>query len=275
MNSQYITLSDGLRLHYLVAGDEAAPPLVLLHGYPMSCQLWRHCIPPLAEHYRVYVPDLPGHGRSSKPLTVDYDLDFYDHVLTDLFDALGLDRFRLVAHDLGVTATLAFATRHQDRLEQLVLMDSAPYADWPAANVRAVRMAAHPVTSRALLPAPVFRRTLQNVGFYNNDVFTPAISEMYRAHWTLDRASRRAFRHVIAPPPEQVAVPVERLRALNVPTLVLWAEKDRILGVDIARRLHADLPQSTLVTVPDCGHFVPEEKPATVTQHLQAFLNGR
>ncbi len=101
MQNHFTTLDNGRRIHYLASRRGKKPSLILLHGYLVTAQLWRHIIPPLAERFRIYAPDLPGHGESDKPLDVDYDLDFLVCFLAEFYDALGLERAGLIGHDLG------------------------------------------------------------------------------------------------------------------------------------------------------------------------------
>jgi len=79
----------------------------------------------LARHPRVLAPDLPGNGRSDNPDDVKYDVDFFVGALTGFVDGLGLERFRLVVHDLGGVVGLGFAARSPQRVVRLVVMDTA------------------------------------------------------------------------------------------------------------------------------------------------------
>ena len=88
-----------------------------------------------------------------------------------------------------------------------------------------------------------------------------------------DEAGRRAFSRTVAEPPERMTEPRHNLARISVPTLVLWAERDRLFGKRIARRLCQDLPRASMIVVPDCGHFLQEEQPKLITKHLRSFLD--
>src|SRR3954465_3923759 len=100
---------NGVRLHYAEAG--AGDPVVLLHGWPQHWWMWRDLIGPLAERFRVVVPDLRGHGWSDKPPSSYRKSELMADIVS-LIDRLGLDRVRLVGHDWGAITSLLLASEH-------------------------------------------------------------------------------------------------------------------------------------------------------------------
>lgn len=274
MESQFVTLQDGLRIHTLVAGAEESPRLVLLHGWPASGQLWRHCIPSLAGRFRVYAPDLPGHGRSDKPLDVDYGLDFFVRFLLGFYDALGLERAGLVAHDVGGMVGLGFVARYPERVTRFVVMDTAPYVEWPLTLRVAVGLARNPFFARLMMTRTGFKWISKLLLVHHPAVITTEVADLYRAPWVESPAARRLFRQAISLPPARLTEPRESLRRITAPTLVLWAEKDLSFPTRVARQLQGDIPGAALVIVPDCGHFLQEEQPELVVEHLLRFLGG-
>ena len=268
-----ITLRIESHIHIVVqvAGRHDAPPMVLLHGFPSNRHLWRRCLPALAADYRVYAPDLPGYGDSDKPQGERYNAAFYVRFLVALRRALDLDRFALVAHDVGGMAALAYAVRHPATLSHFVVMDTTAYADWPRLLQVMVRRARTRWGAFWFTRRRVFRQVLQRYLAHRPEVFSPLRAERYRQPWVRDADGRRAFRQALFPGPDEWAVPLEDLRRLDVPTQVLWAAEDRIIPLSIGRRLSEDIPGARLVAIPDCGHFLQEERPKAVTDHIGAF----
>ncbi len=254
-----------------IAGRRDHPPMVLLHGLPSNHHLWRHCLPRLSETYRVYAPDLPGYGDSDKPRGVRYNAAFYTAVLNDLRLSLDLAPFILVAHDIGGMVALNFAVRHPQALARLVIMDTTPYADWPrilktmCARAR-TRIGAFWFTRRR-----VFRQVLRQWLVHRPEVISDARAERYRWPWVRNAAGRRAFRQALLPEASEWALGRGILRQLDIPTLVLWAAEDRIIPVAIGRQLSEDIPGARFASISGCGHFLQEEKPAAVTDHIMAF----
>lgn len=274
MPHEFLQTADGLDVYVESAGRNRHPPMVLLHGYPSNHRLWRRCIPDLAVRYRVWAPDLPGHGASGKPPEARYDLSYLTEFLKNLFDALGIARGVLVAHDVGGMAALGFAARHPERLSHLVVMDTTPYPEWPRVLKVMVARARHPLWSRWFLLRPVFRSILRTWLVADPALITPQVVEGYRQPWVRDAAGRQAFRRVIGAAPEELALPLAELRRIATPTLVLWAARDRIIPPDIGRRLAGDLPDARFSLVPDCGHFLPEEQPEAIVRQIINFVEG-
>jgi pimeloyl-ACP methyl ester carboxylesterase len=113
----------GLTIRYLTAGE--GPPLVLLHGVGDNASDWRWVMPILARTHRVYAPDLPGSGGTSKPSTERYSPAFFERFIGAFLDALGVDRATVVGNSLGGLAGLRFALAEPERVAALGLVDSA------------------------------------------------------------------------------------------------------------------------------------------------------
>ncbi len=273
MKSRTLTLQTGLNVHYLIAGDRGAPPVVLLHGYPSNCYLWRHCLPELAKRFYVIVPDLPGHGRTDKPLDQSYDLDFFVSFLKAFYDALKIERADLVAHDLGGMAALGFVSRFPEMTRRFVIMDTMPFVKWPIIFRSLMGYLKNPFFAWLSLFRSQFKFSLKHFAVYQKGAVTDEMVDLYFKPWVENRNSRKVYRKVIMAPPEKIIEPIENVRKIQHPTLILWGDKDRIFPIRIAQRLKTDIPNSELTIVPDCGHFLPEEQPKIVTKHMLEFLD--
>jgi 3-oxoadipate enol-lactonase len=126
----------GIELAYRSWGPAGAPPAVLLHALGEQSSDWAQVAAALAPAYRVYAPDLRGHGASDWPGGYTFE-----QLVTDLegfIGALGLDQVTLVGHSVGAPSAYLYAARHPDRVVRLVLEEPAP--PWP----RAPRAASRP-----------------------------------------------------------------------------------------------------------------------------------
>jgi pimeloyl-ACP methyl ester carboxylesterase len=112
---------NGVRLHYVIGGKGS--PVVLLHGYAETGHMWRPIMPLLAQRHTVIVPDLRGAGGSAKPPT-GYDKKNMAVDIRELTSSLGLDRVRIVGHDIGLMVAYAYAAQFPQAAERVVLMDA-------------------------------------------------------------------------------------------------------------------------------------------------------
>ena len=183
---------DGLRLHLLEAGTPSAePPVLLLHGWPTNAQLWRHALPAIGEHRHALALDLPGFGRSSKPLQASYSFRFYDRVLTGVLDALGADRVGLVVHDLGGPLGLHWAVGHRERVSDLVLLNTLVFSDVSWAVKAFVALSYLPI-ARDVLVSPWGIRQALRLGVRDRARLTPEVLSHYLEPY-VERPARQAL----------------------------------------------------------------------------------
>ncbi|OQW98109.1 MAG: hypothetical protein BWK74_05435 [Desulfobacteraceae bacterium A6] len=271
MEIRYVTLKNRLKKHTMINGNEANPPLVLLHGWPSSSLLWRHLIPGLSKHFYVLAPDLPGHGKSDKPETALYDLNVLRGFILDFFDAFNLKSAHLCVHDLGGMAGLSFAVRHPERLDKLIIMNTSPYPEWSPALYISILLLKQTFLTKLFLNRFVFKQVLKN-GFYNKALITSEVLDIFRSPWIASNEGIKAFSRTIDIPPALMVENRNCLRKINIPTLILWGKKDVFFPFGIARQLHQDIRTSSLVAVDRAGHFLQEEQPEFILKEMSRFF---
>ncbi len=270
-NSKQFVEVNGLKLGYLVGGQ--GDPVVLVHGWPTFSHLWRHQIPVLAERFQVYALDLPGFGDSDKPADVSYSLGFYVDILTGFLDALGIEQVTLVSHDLGGPISLLWAVRHPERLARQVVMDTMPYPDSPLL-IRLMLLAARlPGLGQAMVSRWGLRFMFQ-LGTAGKDVVADKLVAAYERPLAKDPGARQTLLRILTGfKPQETFEIADNLNRIRVPTFILWAEKDPTASLSIARRLQADINGALLKTIPNCGHFLTEDRPEEVNRLLLEFLS--
>jgi len=240
-------------------------PVVLLHGFPLSSEIWVPIRTAVEQAARVITPDLRGFGGSDAPED-GYDLDSLAGDVVELADRLGLARFVLGGHSMGGYVALRVAALRADRLAGLVLVDTRAEADGPDARER--RNAAIARIRRGEADAFL-------------DEFVPNLlgpSTRGRAPRLL--AELRTIAGAI--PPHVLAGCLAGMRdrpdgtallaGLDIPALVLVGSEDAITPPQAARAMAGALPRAELVEVPLAGHTPSVERPITTAEALLAFL---
>ena len=258
----------GARVRYVRKGS--GPPVVLLHGFASSLYTWKDVLPALAAGHDVVAIDLPGFGGSSIPRPLQ--ATSYPGVVLAVMDRLGLDRASLVGNSLGGSVAVAVAGEHPERVDRLVVIDSAGFNFRARDRPWILRLVAAPGVAAAVERLPVRRRLvaagLRQV-FFHDELVTEERIDEYAAPMLRPGAARAAAELLAAPGPPDFAALITRVRA---PTLVIWGREDTWIPVEHAGRFTAAIPGATAVVLDACGHTPQEEKPADVAALLQRFL---
>jgi pimeloyl-ACP methyl ester carboxylesterase len=258
----------GLRLHLRDTGPRDAPPVILLHGFGASLHTWDEWAGPLAADHRVIRFDLPGFGLTGADPAGNYTDARGIAVLLALLDWLGLPHATPIGNSMGGRLAWAFAAAHPDRVSKLVLISPDGFASPGIAYGKAQKVPALMRVLPYVLPMPMLRANL--VQAYAD----PARLTEDTVLRTRDMMLAPGVRSAIVARMEQAVLPdpVPLLRRLNMPTLLLWGEKDAMIPFANAQDYLAALPDATLVALPGVGHVPQEEAPQDSLRALRAFL---
>jgi pimeloyl-ACP methyl ester carboxylesterase len=256
----------------LEAGATGAPAVVLLHGWGVSAYLWRHTIPALAgAGWRVFAPDLPGHGLSDAPTASgSYALRAFADRVDSLLEALGASGAPLVAQSMG--GRIAIEVARRGRTPALALFGPVGLGD--------------------VNPAHVFAPFIPTIpGEFPSLLVTRGMVEMVqrRVHGKLGWFTERDVDEYWAPTqfPQIVRAQLQMLReftwstlerqdlaAVTMPTLVVFGTRDRTVRPERAERLAAALRRGRFEWIEGGGHVVMEEAPERVHALLVEFLRA-
>jgi len=251
----------GVRIHYLAGGPPSGEPVVLIHGLGGRAENWRNLAPVLARRgYRVYMPDLPGFGRSGRPRDFSYSVKDQAEFVIAFLDALHLRQVDLGGWSMGGWIAQIDAAKHPERVKRLLIFDSAGLAVVPAWNTALFTPANADQLNQleALLdPAP---RPIP--GFVARDV----IRLSHQDDWVI----RRAMAAMLT---GRDATTDDLLPRLEMPVLIAWGTVDRIMPLSMGETMHKLIPGSVLDLAPGCGHLAPVECTPQLTPEILAFLN--
>jgi pimeloyl-ACP methyl ester carboxylesterase len=265
---------DGVQLHYLTAGH--GPAVILLHGYAETSRMWRPLIPLLAERFRVIAPDLPGIGDSSIPAD-KIDMKTSAHRIHALARSLGVEKARVVGHDIGLMVAYAYAAQFPAETEKLAVMDAflpgVPgwEAIYNAPNVWHFRF-------NGEYPEALVKGRERTYFEYFWNVFaadkTRSIPEADRKAYTEAYARpgrmRAAWAYFASWP--DVAKDFARLSQTKLTMPVLSIGGENSLGNELAVQMKLVADNVTVVVLPNTGHWILEERPKETTDALVKFL---
>jgi epoxide hydrolase 4 len=277
---EYI-ISNGLRLHYVTQGE--GPLMLMLHGFPEFWYSWRHQIPEFAKDYKVVALDLRGYNDSDRPKAQSaYVMAEFIKDIEGVIKGLGYDKCILVGHDWGGAIAWSFAYAHPEMVERLIVLN-IPH---PAKFAEGFRTPQQLLKSSYmfLFQLPVLPEMLLQAGDYqaienglkgmavNKSAFTPADIEAYK-----DAAAKRGaltaalnyYRNML-----QQGMTNPNWGVLNVPTLMIWGEKDTALGRELSYGTATYVNPFQVRYIPDASHWVQQEKPELVNEYMREFLSS-
>jgi pimeloyl-ACP methyl ester carboxylesterase len=265
---------------FVESGDDGAPPIVLLHGFPTHSYLWRHVMYELGDDVHALAPDLLGLGDTEVSPYEDFTAPMQAELLLEWLDRLGLDRVALVGHDMGGAVAQQIVANHPERVSHLALVNTVAYDSWPAPFVQSImRVARTPGLDTIAYALDLPRRVAHStrLGFaralYDPDGMAPEIIEEYLRPITTVEGRERARRFLLAADARFTLEALPGLRAYPGPALVVWGADDAYLSPSWGVQLVEDLPGAErLELVPFCGPLVPEERPEELASLLRDLL---
>jgi pimeloyl-ACP methyl ester carboxylesterase len=275
MQRQEIILH-GHRVSYREAGS--GPLIVLIHGITGSSDTWLDAIEELSEYHTVVAPDMLGHGESAKPRG-DYSLGAYASGIRDLLAALGHDRCTVVGHSLGGGVAMQMAYQFPERVERLVLVSSGGLGREVNLLLRAAVLPGSELVLPLLTAQGVVNVTNAVAGALGNVGLRAGadLEEMWTGFCSLgDVEARAAFiqtlRGIIDPGGQRVSATDRLYLAAEMPSLIVWGERDPVIPFRHGLRASESMPGSRLVSFPDAGHFPHRDNPRRFARALLDFM---
>jgi pimeloyl-ACP methyl ester carboxylesterase len=258
--------------------DGWGPVVLLIHGITGSSQTWEDVIPLLSEHHTVLAPDLLGHGDSAKPRG-DYSLGAYASGIRDLMQAVGHERATVVGHSLGGGVAMQMAYQFPEMVERLVLVSSGGLGREVNFFLRAATLPGSEWVLPLLASGGVLSAGGSIGGFLRSLGMRagPDLQEMWRGFASLhDAEARQAFIHtlrgIVEPGGQRVSARDRLYLAQEVPTLLMWGERDPIIPVEHAFSANDEIPGSRLEVLPNAGHFPYRDDPRQFAALLSEFI---
>ena len=261
---------DGLKVHYKETGPQAAPALLLMHGFGSSLQAWDDWSLKLEQKYRVIRLDLPGFGLTGASPANDYSEEKDLAILTHFADKLGLEKFSIIGHSMGGKMAWTLAATQPERVQALVLMAPDGFPEAKDIGTKPYEVPAVMGLIKYFLPKYLVRKSIEPA-FAEADALSDARVNRY-----YDMLRAPGVRAAILERSNQTIYtdPVPRLKAIKAPTLLIWGEQDQMIPSTNAKSYANVLSNSTTVLVPKLGHLLQEEQPEKGLTAVMQFLDS-
>ncbi len=258
IRSQRITVN-GLNIRYFTGGQ--GEPLVIIHGGGDGARVWLNNAEELSKYYSVYIPDLPGFGRSQS-VNDRFRLSEFVKFVEDFSSRLGLDSFYLMGHSIGGGIALHYALKFPEKVKGLVLVSSWCLGIEAALWVR-------------LMSYPALCRSFGEAGI----VISKGIKWLARLFYAPFRLANPVTRvkmdigMTMITFRGQTTVLRERLCELAMPTLVIWGDGDQVVPASHAYAAAELIPDCQLHVFQGCGHSVYRQRVEEFSLLLTRFLD--
>ncbi|MGB9169294.1 MAG: alpha/beta hydrolase [Nitrososphaeraceae archaeon] len=280
MFSHHKIYVNGIELHYVIGGDDRqGDPVVLLHGWPETWYEWRHVIPQLiANNYTVIAPDLRGLGDSERPET-GYDKKTVAEDIYQLVKKLGYSKIYLVAHDWGGPVAYSYAAAHPQDVRKMVIIDTllpgfgveeaanfSPNGLWHL-SFHAVRDLPEKLIDGK---EDIYLNWFYDHYSYNQSAITSEDREEYVKQYSKPGAIRAGFEYYRAIFEDEEQNKEYGKDKLDMPILTIGGEAGVGNLTTISFQKVAN--NVTGITLPNTGHFIPEERPNFLTKQILEFF---
>jgi pimeloyl-ACP methyl ester carboxylesterase len=241
--------------------EEAVP--LYVHGVPDSSDEWLDFL----VRSGGLAPDLPGFGRSAKTGSLRFTIEEYADFIESFLALVGVERVQMVVHDWGAVG-LAFAQRHPERIERLVVINAVPFLPGYRWH-RTARIWRTPLLgelSMGSINRPLLRLLSREANATPGPMPESWLDSVL-AHF--DQGTQRAILRLYrSSPPERLAAAGERLAELGVPSLVVWGARDPYIP-DRFGKAYADVLGAELLELPDAGHWAWLDRPDAVERVVE------
>lgn len=270
--SRFLSI-DGMQVHLRDEGPrDDSLPVVLIHGTSSSLHTWDGWTDSLRPTRRVIRFDIPGFGLTGPSPDGKYDAESYVRVVGHVLDSLGVSRAVLAGNSLGGWIAWRFAVAVPARVARLVLVDAAGYPFTPTSEPIGFRLARTPVLNtllQSLLPRSMVEQSVRSV-YGDPSRITPDLVQRY---YDLTRRAGNRASLVVRYAQTRHDTDTTAIRAVSVPTLILWGGRDGLIPPEHATRFARDIAGSRVELFPALGHVPHEEDPGSTVDAVRRFLS--
>jgi len=258
---------NGLQSYYVDDGPRSRPTVVLVHGFPLSSEMWQSQIKALKKDYRVIAYDLRGQGRSGAG-DGQFTLESLVDDLIALLDKLKIEKAILCGLSMGGYVSLRAVERESRRVSGLILCDTKSEADTDeaklarAATIKSIKKLGVKLFAENFLRGALSPPSMSDQHLVNTATKLICRNKPLGLCGTLLALAGRTDTSKFLP-------------MISVPTLILVGDSDKITPPDLSRRMHSAIQGSELRLIPESGHLSSMENPTEFNSYVLSFLKEK
>lgn len=243
------TIIDGHLINYEVLGEKNKDVFLILHGWKRNLNDWNDIAQKLSLKYKVVLVDFPGMGNSSLPNTA-FDTYDYAQIINQFIKKIGIKNITLMGHSFGGKVSTILAANN-DAIKKLILVDAS------GIDEKSFMIKIKKTITKIIKPV-----TVLGPEFLRHFIFSKLASDDYKNAGGL----KESFKKIVAQNMETEA------KIINIPTLIIWGDKDKEVTIYAAKRFRSLIKNSTLRIVWNTGHNPFKEKPNKFMEILEEFV---
>jgi len=272
MNSS--TPTSSLELHHKIYGT--GNPVLCIHGFGASLFSWRNFVEPLSQNYQLILIDLKGSGNSPKPPGSGYSIQAHAELIYKFIVDRDLKNLTLIGNSFGGALALLLSImlndREPGRLRALLLIDPGAYPQYIPGYLKLLGVPIVGALAVYLTPAKCMAKSILRLAYYDPKKITAEQIAAYAAPLAAPGA-----KHALLETGKQIIPPdfdklLARYKDIEVPTLIIWGQQDKIISPEAGKLLAQAIKNSSLYWIDQCGHVPQEEKPEATIPLVLDFL---
>ncbi|OIK14989.1 alpha/beta hydrolase [Bacillus sp. MUM 116] len=253
-----------LTIHYEIEGN--GKPLIILHGMGNNSQSWKKQLKGLSEQFTVIAWDAPGYGKSSDPKEELREFKEFANVLKGFIDKLGFESVILLGHSMGSAIAIDFCSRFPDLVEALIISDATRGSAALSKEENESKLKNRVNNIETLTPEEIAKLRVKSL--LSPEPNTEVLKEVERIYSQIRPMGFRSVAYSL-----YHLNNMDLLSTIQVPTLVICGEFDKVTPVEESQIFHENIQGSKLVIIPGTGHLCYQEAPDTFNAIILDFAN--
>jgi len=266
-----------IETRFWVEGSQG-PQVLMIHGLGGYVENWELNIAAIAEYYRVYALDLPGHGLTDKPLDISYKIEDLSIFVRDFMATVHIENADIIGHSLGGAVATRLAIRFSNVVKKIVLVGSAGLGRESSYLFSIMNV---PILGE-LITRPSLEGSANSAKFlvYDPTIMTPESAELNYQIMSQPDAHQcflmtvRENSNLFGQDKSMYGPNVTGLGTLNKPVLVIWGQEDQLVPVAHAKLAAQALPNARVQIFEKCGHLPMVEHPQVFNELVISFLSN-